>query len=86
MSFGRRPKESAIACTFGSFRLLKDLPLDFLKIDGELVESLAESRTSQLIVKALVDVANALEASLDVDPVVAERRFRFARGLRPEPL
>jgi PAS domain S-box-containing protein len=44
--------------TFGSFRLLKDLPLDYLKLDGELVGSLAESRTSQLIVKALVEVAS----------------------------
>jgi PAS domain S-box-containing protein len=44
--------------TFGSFRLLKDLPLDYLKLDGELVGSLAESRTSQLIVKALIDVAS----------------------------
>src|SRR3954470_1587615 len=43
--------------TFGSFRLLKDLPLDYLKLDGELVGSLAESKTSQLIVKALVEVA-----------------------------
>jgi PAS domain S-box-containing protein len=42
---------------FGSFRLLRDLPLDYLKLDGELVASLTESRTSQLIVKALVDVA-----------------------------
>jgi PAS domain S-box-containing protein len=42
---------------FGSFRLVRELPLDYLKLDGELVESLAESRTSQLIVKALVDVA-----------------------------
>lgn len=43
--------------TFGSFRLLKDLPLDYLKLDGELVGSLPESRTSQLILKALVEVA-----------------------------
>ena len=42
---------------FGSFRLVRELPLDYLKLDGELVGSLAESRTSQLIVKALVDVA-----------------------------
>jgi PAS domain S-box-containing protein len=42
---------------FGSFRLVRDLPLDYLKLDEELVGSLAESRTSQLIVKALVDVA-----------------------------
>ena len=43
--------------TFGSFRHLKDLPLDYLKIDGDLVGSLTESRTAQLVVKALVDVA-----------------------------
>ena len=43
--------------TFGSFRILKDVPIDYLKLDGELVSSLSESRTSQLIVKALVDVA-----------------------------
>jgi EAL domain-containing protein (putative c-di-GMP-specific phosphodiesterase class I) len=42
---------------FGSFNLLRDIPLDYLKLDGELVGSVAESRTSQLIVKALVDVA-----------------------------
>src|SRR5204863_1271445 len=42
---------------FGSFRLVRELPLDYLKLDGELVGALAESRTSQLIVKALVDVA-----------------------------
>ena len=47
----------AFRSNFGSFRLLRELPLDYLKLDGELVESLAESRTSQLIVKALVDVA-----------------------------
>jgi EAL domain-containing protein (putative c-di-GMP-specific phosphodiesterase class I) len=47
----------AFRSNFGSFRLLRDLPLDYLKLDGELVGSLTESRTSQLIVKALVDVA-----------------------------
>lgn len=47
--------------TFGSFRLLKELPLDYLKLDGELVSSVAESRSSQLIVKALVDVGRALD-------------------------
>ena len=63
-SFAKRVK--ALGCrfalddfrsTFGSLRLLKELPLDLLKLDGELVGSLSESRTSQLIVKALVDVA-----------------------------
>jgi EAL domain-containing protein (putative c-di-GMP-specific phosphodiesterase class I) len=43
--------------TFGSFRYLKELPIDYLKLDGELITSLAESKTSELIIKALVDVA-----------------------------
>jgi len=45
--------------TFGALRLLKDLPLDYLKLDGEIVGSLADNHTSQLIVKAIVDVARA---------------------------
>jgi PAS domain S-box-containing protein len=45
--------------TFGALRLLKDLPLDYLKLDGEIVGSLADNQTSQLIVKAIVDVARA---------------------------
>jgi EAL domain-containing protein (putative c-di-GMP-specific phosphodiesterase class I) len=44
--------------TFGSFRYLKELPIDYLKLDGELIGSLAESKTSELIIKALVDVAH----------------------------
>jgi EAL domain-containing protein (putative c-di-GMP-specific phosphodiesterase class I) len=47
----------AFRSNFGSFQLIRELPLDYLKLDGELVGSVAESRTSQLIVKALVDVA-----------------------------
>ena len=48
--------------SFGSFRFLKDLPVDFLKIDGDLIVSLSESRTAQLVVKALVDVAKGTGA------------------------
>lgn len=48
--------------SFGSFRFLKDIPVDFLKIDGDLIVSLSESRTAQLVVKALVDVAKGTGA------------------------
>ena len=48
--------------SFGSFRFLKDMPVDYLKIDGDLIVSLAESRTAQLVVKALVDVARGTGA------------------------
>jgi EAL domain-containing protein (putative c-di-GMP-specific phosphodiesterase class I) len=49
--------------SFGSFRFLKDMPVDYLKIDGDLVVSLAESRTAQLVVRALVDVARGTGAN-----------------------
>lgn len=45
---------------FASFRYLKHLPFSYLKIDGELIRELSSSRTDQLVVKALVDVARAM--------------------------
>jgi EAL domain-containing protein (putative c-di-GMP-specific phosphodiesterase class I)/uncharacterized coiled-coil DUF342 family protein len=82
---------------FGSFRLLKDIPLDYLKLDGELVGSLTESRTSQLIVKALVEVAAGTgaktvavfvsdDATLEL---LREQGVDYAQGYRvgrPRPL
>jgi EAL domain-containing protein (putative c-di-GMP-specific phosphodiesterase class I) len=48
--------------SFGSFRFLKELPVDWLKLDGELIVTLSESRTAQLVVKALADVARGAGA------------------------
>jgi PAS domain S-box-containing protein len=83
--------------SFGSFRLLRDLPLDYLKLDGELVGSLAESRTSQLIVKALVDVAAGagmktvavFVSDQETIELLREQGVDFAQGYavgRPRPV
>jgi diguanylate cyclase (GGDEF)-like protein/PAS domain S-box-containing protein len=45
---------------FGSFYYLKHLPFDQLKIDGEFIANVQESRTDQLVIRALVDVALGL--------------------------
>jgi EAL domain-containing protein (putative c-di-GMP-specific phosphodiesterase class I) len=66
---------------FGSFRLVRELPLDYLKLDGELVASLTESRTSQLIVKALVDVASGTGMSTVAVFVSDEETVRLLRQL-----
>jgi PAS domain S-box-containing protein len=66
---------------FGSFRLVRDLPLDYLKLDSELVSSLSESRTSQLIVKALVDVAAGTGMNTVAVFVSDEETVRLLRQL-----
>ena len=45
---------------FGSFHYLKYMPFDYLKIDGDFIHSLPASRTDQLVVQALVEIASGL--------------------------
>jgi EAL domain-containing protein (putative c-di-GMP-specific phosphodiesterase class I) len=45
---------------FGSFKYLKHLPFDLVKIDGEFIHGLPGSRTDQLVVKALVGVVRGM--------------------------
>lgn len=45
---------------FGSFRYLKRLPFDYLKIDGDFIEALPRSHKDQLVVQALVRVAEGM--------------------------
>lgn len=52
---------------FSSFRQLKELAIDLIKIDGQFVKGMAGSRQSQLFVDTLLGLANGLGI-----PVVAE--------------
>ncbi|HEV2923836.1 MAG TPA: EAL domain-containing protein [Solirubrobacteraceae bacterium] len=45
---------------FGSFQYLKNLPFDFLKIDGDFIRALPVSTTDQLVVKALANVVRGM--------------------------
>ena len=45
---------------FGSFYYLKHLPFDYLKIDGEFVAGCLANRTDQLVIRAVVDIAQGL--------------------------
>ncbi len=45
---------------FGSFYYLKHLPFDYLKIDGEFVSNCLRNRTDQLVIRAVVDIAQGL--------------------------
>ena len=45
---------------FSSFYYLKYLPLNYLKIDGDFIRSMTNSPTDQLVVKAMVDIAQGM--------------------------
>lgn len=45
---------------FGSLQYLKQLPFDYLKIDGDFIRALPVSREDQLLVQALVGLARGL--------------------------
>jgi diguanylate cyclase (GGDEF)-like protein len=82
---------------FASFYYLKHLDFDLLKIDGEFVTDLTTSRTNQLVVKAVVDIARGLgkrtiaEFVEDAETLelLREMGVDFAQGFhvaRPAPL
>ena len=47
---------------FGSFYYLKNLPFDYLKIDGDFIRGLATSPMDQLVVEAIVSIARGMGA------------------------
>ena len=82
---------------FGSFYYLKHLPFDYLKIDGEFVSGCLANRTDQLVIRAVVDIAQGLgketvaEFAADGELVdfLRSQGVDHAQGFhigRPEPL
>src|SRR5213079_2624344 len=65
--------------TFASFRHLRDLPINFLKIDGDLIVTVTESRTGQLTVKSLVELARGLGAETIAEYVSDDQTLEFLR-------
>ncbi|GAB4330274.1 MAG: hypothetical protein Kow0010_15150 [Dehalococcoidia bacterium] len=66
---------------FSSFRYLKQLPFDVLKIDGSFVQNLALDETDQRLVRAMVDVARALGVETVAEWVTSERSLSVLRQL-----
>ncbi|NNL11919.1 MAG: EAL domain-containing protein, partial [Pseudomonadales bacterium] len=46
---------------YSTFKLLKSLPVDILKIDQMFIQNLIENRVDAAITKAIIDVAHALD-------------------------
>jgi len=82
---------------FGSFYYLKHLPFDVVKIDGEFIKELEDSKPDRLTVQAIVQIAKGLDKPTIAEFVESEPILRelerlgvdFAQGYhvgRPRPL
>ena len=65
--------------SFASFRHLRDLPVNYLKIDGDLVVTVTESRTGALTIKSLVELAKGLGAETVAEYVSDDQTLEFLR-------
>jgi diguanylate cyclase (GGDEF)-like protein/PAS domain S-box-containing protein len=66
---------------FASFYYLKHLAFDLLKIDGEFVSDLSTSKTNQLVVKAVVDIARGLGKRTIAEFVEDAETLELLRGM-----
>jgi diguanylate cyclase (GGDEF)-like protein/PAS domain S-box-containing protein len=64
---------------FGSFYYLKHLPFDYLKIDGEFVSNCLSNRTDQLVIRAVVDIAQGLGKETVAEFAADEELVQFLR-------
>jgi EAL domain-containing protein (putative c-di-GMP-specific phosphodiesterase class I) len=66
---------------FGSFFYLKHVPIDYVKIDGDLVRGIATSRVDREVVSSIVDVAAALGPKTVGERVNDERTLELLTDL-----
>jgi diguanylate cyclase (GGDEF)-like protein/PAS domain S-box-containing protein len=64
---------------FASFYYLKHLQFDYLKIDGEFIRNLPTSRTDQLVVRSLVEIASGLGRRTIAEYVENEETLEMLR-------
>jgi EAL domain-containing protein (putative c-di-GMP-specific phosphodiesterase class I) len=66
---------------FTSFRYLKEMEVDYIKIDGSFIKMLAESQNDRLFVKSMVDVAQGMGIKTVAEFVENEPTIKILREL-----
>ena len=66
---------------FGSFYYLKHLPFDYVKIDGEFVQHAANGQIDQLVIEAVVRIAQGLGKETIAEFVTDEKTQRIVTRL-----
>ena len=66
---------------FSSFSYLKNLDVDYLKIDGSFIRDIVRSHGDRLFVKALVDVARGMGIRTIAEFVESREAFALLRRI-----
>lgn len=66
---------------YSSFNLLKDMPIDELKIDKEFLDSVKDSERSHYIIKNIVKMAHGLNIKVVCEGVETEEQVDFLRSV-----
>ena len=66
---------------FGSFYYLKHLPFDYVKIDGEFVQHVTTGQIDQLVIEAVVRIAQGLGKETIAEFVTDEKTERLVKRL-----
>jgi EAL domain-containing protein (putative c-di-GMP-specific phosphodiesterase class I) len=66
---------------YGGFTYLKQLPIDYLKIDIEFVRDLSQSMASRKVVEAIVNLAHGFELQTVAEGVEDEETLTLLRTL-----
>lgn len=82
---------------FSSFRYLKNLAVDYIKIDGAFIKKIDQSYEDRIFVKSMSDISHALDKKTiaefvenkEIMSILREYKIDFAQGYhigKPEPL
>jgi EAL domain-containing protein (putative c-di-GMP-specific phosphodiesterase class I) len=66
---------------FSSFSYLKDLPIDYLKIDGSFVRELISDPVNQAFVKVMNDIAGHLKIPAVAEHIESAEALEVLRGM-----
>lgn len=66
---------------YSSLNLMKDLPIDYLKLDKEFFNTSLDSMKGKAIVKSIAEMAGKLQVALVAEGVETQEQVEFLRGI-----
>lgn len=66
---------------YTSFRILKEVRFDLIKIDGQFIRNIHEDRDNQALTKVLIDIADHFEMMVVAEAIEKQEEMTFLRGM-----